>query len=599
MENNDIPISPVGVEDPKIYKISINGIIFIIAIELKLITLVGASINSVNSEYRQFNLDARVINSLLKFQSANKQANAIFQKVKKSIDSKTKKGTIVSDGVEISEVAYKGIDYSIIYYLLIKYLNYSEEQFVNLNSFTAIVPYLGAYDKILRTDKIHITSADLKMFADFVIKYENYKNPIGSKLFPISRFQIQDTNNLSYSVWKTIYINRILKYIPVEQRSPYFYPSIGWGLIRCVAKQLFTNSNIINQVSFGENVDYIRKTAIKQNLLASELVAGNLYESGLDDIKNITKDLKNATIDIDYSLGDLCIILFYQHIGRTLYDHVGVYMEESKLKNKLMVDNIAHRFLSNEESFKNLIFQFLYAVFTLAKNGIMHNDPHLNNFIISKNLEKGGKKEFHLGPNKIVLMDIPDFNFTIIDYDKSILSQQHTNQFEKTKNLINQEIGIIFDTVKKTIVEDYNQVFNCYVMYDVIRFGLVMKSILGDSSRIIGHLMSEKTIQNQNKFLDDMIKLATDILYKIYTPNARFPFDISENQGSIEYLIITLYKSYMKSHKTKSSLANPNNLIKMHSSASGDRPEFVSSRRKYTDALKYSYISQYVSGLSK
>ena len=196
-------------------------------------------------------------------------------------------------------------------------------------------------------------------------------------------------------------------------------------------------------------------------------------------------------------------------------------------------------------------------------------------------------------------MDVSDVNITIIDFDKSILSHHHTNDFDKTRKMINEEVTIVYDSVKKTVVEDYNQVFSCFVMYDVIRFGLSMKTILEEVGRVIGDLLPKNIVTENIKFLDNIIKLATDTLYKIYNPNPKFDFDPAITHGSIEWLIWKTFKDYAKVNKTKSSLIESSYLVKMHSSPALDKPEFVSSRRKYADALKYNFIAQYVSSLLK
>ena len=601
MDTNDVPISPVGVEDPKIHIISVNDVLINVAIELQLIVLVGASISSVNSEYRQFNLDVRVVNELKRGLVANKQVNAFFQKVKRAIDAKTKKQTISLDGIEMKNVAYDGIDYAIIYYLLIKKFGYTEEQFVTLNSFTTLIPFVKLFDKILSADKLHLNAVDLKSFADYAMKYGDNGYVVGSKLFCITRRQVENTTDLTQSIWKTMYINRIIRNLPVEQRKQFFSPSIGWGFIRCVAKHVFTNSNLIDQVSFGENINYIRSSSIKQNQVASQLILGQLYGNALEDIKHLTNELKKATIDVDYSLGDIVVVMFYRHMGDTLYNQLNAFIEDSKSMKKVDTHSMISRVATDYESFKQMIFQYLYSTFLLAKHGILHNDPHLNNILITKSFQSKSKikTNFTLSPGKTISIDISDFDLTIIDYDKSILSHHHMNSFESTAKMINEEVGIVFDEVKKTIVSNYNQVFNCFAMYDIIRFGLIMKNMLDDINRIIGHLLPKKTIDIRNEFLDKMIKLAHDILYKIYDPNAKFPFDKNISQGSIEWLIMTLYKDYSKTNSTKSSILNATQIAKIQSSSMTDKPEFVSSRRKYADTLKYEFISQYASNINK
>ena len=598
MNTNDIPLSPVGVEDPKIHTIAVDGVLFNVAIELQLIAMIGASINSVSSEYRQFNSNCQKINNLFRNESPNKQASKLFHGIKKTIYAKVKNGVLTEGGIELKDIAYSGIDYTIIYFLLMKHHGYNEEQFVILNSFAVIIPVFHIFDKILHVANAHVSAVDLKSFSEYILDHDNAKNLIGSKLFCITRFQIENTTDISQPIWKSMYINRILRNIPTEQKG-YFSPSIGWGLIRCVAKQLFTNDNLIGQVAFGENINFIRRSAMKQSRLASELMVSNLHEHSLNEIKRITNDLTAITIDMDYSLGDLSIVVFYPHIGSTFYREVMNYMEDSKSNEKLETHNIVHSCISTKDGFKDLIFQFLYSTYILAKNGIIHNDPHLNNILITKHSKRTDTQEIAFDNNKVLSMDAPKINITLIDFDKSLLSHHHTNDFDKTRKMINEEVTIVYNSVKKTVVEDYNQVFSCYVMYDVIRFGLSMRTILEEVERVIGDLLPKNIITENIKFLDNIIKLATDTLYKIYNPHPKFDFDPALSHGSIEWLIWKTFKDYAKVNKTKSSLIESSYLVKMHSSPAGDKPEFVSSRRKYTDALKYNFISQYVSNLLK
>ena len=598
MDANNIIVSSLGVEDPKVHIISVNGNTFNVAIELQMVILIGASVISVNSEYRQFNLDSNVVNQLLNNNSSNKNADKLYHRIKKAIESKMKSNTITVGKTELKNVAFRGIDYAIIYYLLIKFYGYSEAHLVTLNSFTNVIPVLDIFDNILKSQKVQLIAADIKTFADHVMNYQDSGVKIGSKLFCITRYQVSNTTDLSESIWKSMYINRIIRNISLEQRRNLFSPSIGWGLLRCVAKQIFTNKNLIDQVSFGENIDYIRQSAIQQNELASELIVGQLYGNALDDIKKLTKDLKNATFDIDYSLGNLIITLFYKHTGTSLINEINNFVEECTSKQKLTTNNIVSQIFTDMETFKQLIFQYLYATFHLARHGIIHNDPHLNNVLITKNINRGTQKvDYFLSPGKALSMNHSELDMTLIDYDKSILSHHHTNTFEKTAKIINQELGIVFDSVKETISHDYNQVFNCYVMYDVVKFGLIMKTLLEDIDRSIGRVLSKNAIKTRIEFLDKMIKIATATLHKIYDTSPKFPFDYSVSHGSIEWLIMELYKDYAKVNKTKSSILNANQISKIKSSSMTDKPEFVSSRRKYVDALKYNFLSQYASKL--
>jgi hypothetical protein len=183
----------------------------------------------------------------------------------------------------------------------------------------------------------------------------------------------------------------------------------------------------------------------------------------------------------------------------------------------------------------------------------------------------------------------------LIDFDKSILSHHHHNYFDMIARKINEEVGIVFDSVKSTIVSDYNHIFNCYVMYDVLRFALVMKQILLDTKESIAEISNRIDISAQEEFLDKLIKASSDTLYKIFDSDAKFPFDITDPHGSIMWIIETLFKEYIKINKSKSSIETASQLAKTHSSISDHKPEFISSRRKYADKLKYSFLSEYIS----
>ncbi len=322
-----------------------------------------------------------------------------------------------------------------------------------------------------------------------------------------------------------------------------------------------------------------------------------MYDTALEDIKKLTLKLKEATIDIDYALGDLILVMFYSNMGNTLINEMNAFIELSKSNSRISTDSLISTSMVNHESFRQLIFQYLYALFLLTKQGIIHNDVHLNNILLTKNTTKSSQRcEFQLSPGKTISIPFPEVNLTIIDYDKSILSHHHHNHFNKNVLQINEEMGIVFDDIKKTISNDYDQVFNCYAMYDVVKFGLIMQHLLDDMKQIIGPLLPKNVISSNQAFLDKMIKMATDTLYKIYEHNPKFPFDLNESHKSMEWLIMSLFKDYARVNKTKSSIAKGTHInTKMRSSLSADTPEFISSRRKYADTLKYNYISQYIS----
>ncbi|KAG7394169.1 hypothetical protein PHYBOEH_005563 [Phytophthora boehmeriae] len=586
MEAKDVVISPVSIEDPIIHIIAINDLSFNIAIELSTTTLLGASINSVNSEYRQFNLNGDSVNRIFK-STADKRLSQLFHRARKSLTSTMKKDTIAFEKDSLRSVTHRGIDYAIMYYLILKRFNFTEEQYVNMNSFTNVVPILTMFDRILDT---RLVTSDLRAFVDYILTFDNVSGQLGSKLLTITHSQIQNTSVLTQSLWKSMYINRILRTISINQRQHYFSPSLDWGLVRSATKHLFTNEALIARVAFGENIQYIRTTAVTQHTLASALIS----DHSLDDIKRYSMKLKEATIDLDYILNDLALVMFYTNTGDTIFNSINAFIEETKLNDRLAVGHFAAPIILKHEVFKQIIFQYLYAIFLLAKHGIIHNDPHLNNILVSSNQSKE-KCDYQLPSGKIISMGYCAINVTVIDYDKSVLSHRHSRSFEESARIINEEMGIVFETIKKSIVDDYDQIFNCYAMYDVVKFALILMRLLDDLEESIGAHIDKAVLKLNREFLQKMIRQSTNLLEKIYEPNAKLPFDVEDSYGSLETMILKLFESYVKVNKTKSSKTNTIFLKKVSSTRTDEQPEFVSSRRKYADALKSKYISQYVS----
>lgn len=590
MESKDIVISPVGVEDPIIHTISINDLTFNVGIQLKSIILVGASINSVNSEYRQFNLNCESTEKIFKSATTDKRLWQFYHKVKNTITASMKKDSITFENDVLKNITQKGIEFAILYYLILKRFNFSEEQYVNMNSFTSIVPVLTMFEKMLVAKHYRIVAADLRAFVDYLLSFDGISSQLGSKILSVSHAQIEDTSDLTQSIWKSIYIHRIIRTIPTSQRQSFFSPSLDWGIIRCPTKYLFTNDALVARVAFSENIHYIRTTAVKQHKLASALIS----DHSLDDIKRYATKLKEATIDLDYILSDLSMVVFYQNAGDTLYNSINTFIETTKLSNKIAVNHIASSIILNHETFKQTMFQYLYATFILTKHGIIHNDPHLNNILLSRNQSKT-KYDYQMPNGKILSMGYSGINITIIDYDKSVLSHRHGSNFEESARIINEEMGIVFDDIKKSIVDDYDQIFNCYAMYDVVKFALIMMRLLDDIEESIGDVINKSVMKLHREFLQKMIRQSTNTLSKIYERNAKFSFSIDDSFGSMEALILNLFGSYVKVNKTKSSRTNTIFLKKVSSTRTDAQPEFISSRRKYADALKNKYISQYVS----
>lgn len=583
MKSRDIILSPVGIEDPKIHTITVNDHLFNVGIELKGLALIGASYNSINSEYRQFNANILQLKEIIK-------SNKLFNLVRKHIIAETKKDELVVGTDSIKNVTTNGLNYAIVYYLTLKAYGYTENQFITMNSFTSIVPIMNAFDAVLETKKIKPSQQELKSFAKALYTIDSLDTSLGSKLLCLTRSEVENTNNLMLPIWKVMYINRIIRNIPEIQRNHFFSPSIDWGLLRCATKHVFTNPNLLSKVKFGESIHYIRSTSEKQNRLATRIL-DNRQE--LQDIKELTARLKESIVDIDYALDDFILIMFYPNMGNTLYKEVMSLFDDARGIDSLPHNSLSTPLISNFDVFKQTVFQYLYGVFLLAKNGIIHNDPHLNNILLTKN-ESNKKFKYQMTSGELISFGFSPINLTIIDFDKSFLSHHHHDNFDVISNIINEEMSIVFQTVKKTIVDDYDQIFNCYVMYDVVRFGLIMTQLLKNAQDNIGYLLPKSGLKQHEAFLSNMIKQATKILSMIYEPSAKLPFKKASLYGSIEWLIVQLFNSDIKITTRDSDSSH---VIKISTQMSNDIPEFVSSRRRYVDALKQDYLTDYTASL--
>lgn len=580
-KSNDILIMPLGIETPIIHTISVDDTLFNVGIGLKSITLLGSSIESASSEYRHFNLNNNRIQKVINGSVGNKTLDSFYTRLKTIVVAHTKSHTISIDSHKLKNITADGITYALFYFLLLKRFHHTEDQFISLNEFSVITPILSIFNNILNKSKP--TAIELQSFADYILEFDDINYSIGSKLLPISRSQVENSTDLYHSLWKSMYINKLIRNIPMARRQTYVSPSVDWGVLNCSTKDVFTNTQLVSKVIFGENIRFIQNSSLKQKSLASDLIKNFIHINEIESIKELTSKLNEITNGIDYHYGDHAIVVFYLNMGNTLLDEAN-----SAVFDKSKAKNLVFQSITDFQLFKQMIFQYLYCVLLLAEQGIIHRDPHLNNILISKS-EKQRRLEYALPSGRVVDIGSTMINITMIDFDKSILSHRHHNHFDQTSRVINEEMAIVFDMIKRNISDDYDQIFNCVVMYDVIKFVLVMQRLLDD------FMESTLDVSPHRKFLEEITKLATDTMFKIYDESPSFPFNHKLSHGSIEWLILALFKSNIKANKTKSSLYDAIHATKIKSTLSHDLPDFVSSKRKYANLLKQNYIAKLAS----
>lgn len=147
----------------------------------------------------------------------------------------------------------------------------------------------------------------------------------------------------------------------------------------------------------------------------------------------------------------------------------------------------------------------------------------------------------------------------------------------------------------KKITDNNDIVFNYYALYDVVRFGLILKQILDFANQQVGDLFPKNVLASHRVFLDKMVKLSTENLHKIFETDPKLPFDCSSSQSSIEWLIMQMYDSHKGEDATESSTGQPTHVSKEQPPQCPETPEYSPSRNKYADLLKYNYISKYTS----
>lgn len=594
----DLLFLPLGVEEPILHTVSANSKLFNVALQLKRITLLGASINSTNSEYRQFNINNQNLELLLTSKTKNNKLNQLFSKLLKAVKANTEDDTIELNQYNLKNITRNAIHYALVYYLMLRYYNFDEEYYLSLNEFRVIPTITNIFDKIFKTHNIMLSNTDTKLICEFLLNFESFRYSIGTKVVCLMRNQIHNTTDLSQTIWKALYINKIIKNIPVAQRGTLFSPLLDWGILKCPARKVLTNANLVSKVAFGETIDYIRTSAQKQSELSSKLVSGNLQLLEIENIKTLSNNLRDATININYAYGDIMAVLFYANMGQTFLTEFNKTIEMLRESPKIP-NTFIFSILTNINKYKQLIFKYLQGVLLLSKQGIIHNDMHLNNILITKKESDDLEKIQHiLESGGILELGVSNIDLTIIDFDKSILFHHHTNNFDANARVINEEIGIVFNTVKSNIVDDYEQVFNCYVMYDILKFGLMTKRIIGELEQELEakHLTKTKLFKEQMDLTESLIKLSTDTLFKIYDADANFSFKKSNLHGSVDWLISTLFKKDVRVHRNKSSIKESFENIIINNSATGsDGPHFISSKKKYADLLKQNFIAQYAS----
>lgn len=571
----EIVISNRGVERPISHIIAVNDKLINIAYELEAIVLLGAPL--ANTDRRLFNIDVRIARYLL-----GKESNGVFNRARaKLLKAMNTQEVLTIKGNTISNVAYHGIEYFLIYYLLCKHKPMTMEL---TNNFEYIAEAFTMVDTILAP--IKLTAVELKSFADVSLAYHTVGHPIVSKVLSITRSQIFHSADLTQPLWRTMYITRILRNIPTSIRKHYFRPPIDWAFIQCSTKHFFSSPVLKKQAQLGDNIDFIGITAKRQLRAMEDIFDGDGDGDGdgadkLKEVKQITNQLQTKVFAMDYTLGDLAMVAFYEDNGVSFYDEVERALSDS---DQTLVTPI----LTDHEQLKCTVLQYLYALFLLTQNGIIHNDVRLQNVLLIP-LDPSEQRQRRIYPltngKSVKVAMAPSVNLTLVDFHKALLSQHHYD-FSQFAPIMEQEIRTVLKVVeKKKLTKDYDIMFNCYAMYDVIKFCLLLQLYFDEALQRQKDTTVLSVLKKNREWLDNIIKKAKEILQKMFLPveTMNLPFDSKYTHGSMQWLIETIYALQIESTSVSS---DP--IIRT--------PEFVSARRKHAETLKFQYISQYASG---
>lgn len=574
IDHKNIVISPVEVENALIHIIEYREKNINVAIELTRVVLLGCSINSANSEFRDFNINKVASFSIIDGKSQNKKLVDIYKKCMEKIQ-------IITD---LKPITKKSISFLFFYWLCLHANNKDEKDFIDLNAIIDLQPLLANMNKILLEDQI-ISMNEIKEFATYILTIDGTR--IGSKIVTISKEEILNSNDITYEVWKTLYVNKIIRNIYTAPQFKPFPVFIDWGLIYAINKQMYTNESLIKQVVLGENLKFVRTNTIRQ-------IEKIKQENGtrIMDLKDILNTLKTTIDQMDYQLNDLSVVLFHEYSGESFYGQISSMITTGEV-------NLSTTIMRSHENYKNFVLQLMYAFLSLTRCGIMHNDPHLNNILISKSIPDKSSVELQLSPNKSILVKSPEFNVTIIDFGKSILSYKHHNTYDDTRFRIESTVSVLFEDLKSKIVDDYYQTFTCFVFYDIIRFGFSMIALFKEIEELElqknRKYFDEGAFEQNLKFTENVINTAVEGLKYIYEPDvSKLPFNIMMNQSGYTWLIEKIYEKDIRQRKTKSSTTDMVTTFKLYSSMTDNTPvDFISAKKKFAEMLKNSYIAKY------
>lgn len=540
------PLINVGVETPYLHFLQNENKFILYAIELKDVALIGLSIKSAVSEYRSITL---------------------IKKSLKEIASKDPKYLKLVSDIELKFLKNQPHNKNSAEYLIAAFVFYHDKNdLYKFNNFTELIDVFSELKK----------NIDIKSILELYNKSRIYfDTTIGNKLVTITYDDIMHNNDITRSIWKIIYINKLLKGIPYN----YYSTLVEWCFIECPTMQIFTNIDIINKIKIGNDIEKLKKSAALQ-LLISNSIKNNIAISYLiEDIKTYATKLIESTNNVDFILDDLCACIFYKHEGNTIYD-LAITGDAELIK-----------ILSNTDKFITFLSQYFISAIELAKRGIIHNDPHLNNIILAKQKSEGFEYKLSLG--KKIKINACDFNLLLIDYDNSVLSHIHHNYFIDTINKLQSEIQIVMDRHKVEMTNDFERAFIAYSSYDPLRFALNLKNLMNQMVKM-GHMHKTDVYDKNIKYLDKMFMKSSEVLILMYTDKtAPTDLDITNMFSGLEWIFMETFSEQFEESKFTLNESTQESVAHILSSLSDESQLITDVHKKYVNELRNMFFNKY------
>ena len=367
---------------------------------------------------------------------------------------------------------------------------------------TYLILYRKQYDLLqIHTDKLYvdmlkniIKSSSYIINDNHIYNYlfnGNLHRSYGQKITPMSVGEVIKINNITYPVWRELYISYAASDMVINGISPHFAISANWSYIEGVDHDMFDNSIIRER--YKQN-DEVIEVINRLKLLYK-------YSESIDNIEDSRQQIFNTMRKINsYKLlSNIAMCRIDEFVDST----IGTIPHT--MRTAQIPPPKYYNFLKKIEYFDKIIFDLMYGIHTLHKKiGAIHLDLHLNNMTIMEvenDFYKKGKGKYvydkdtiyHTayvidGQRETYLFPFEGYYGTIIDFSDSVVSRnflEFTSKsvtFDSFENIIDREKDYIYeklssalsyarkykDKVRGSIISNYEDMFKAITAIDFV-----------------------------------------------------------------------------------------------------------------------------------